>query len=76
MPTATSVNVKCVFSKGRLILSHVQNGLSVQSTHVLMCLSAWSRMGMVKDNDVMEAAKLPEVKGIEDELEHGWDDIL
>ena len=33
-------------------------------------------MGMVKDKDGMEAAKLPEVKGIEDELEHGWDDIL
>ena len=31
---------------------------------------------MVKDKDVMEAAKLPEVKGIEDELKHGWDDIL
>ena len=76
MPTATSVDVECVFSKGRLILSHVQNGLSVQSTCVLMCLGAWSRMGMVKDKDVMEAAKLPEVKEIEDELEHGWDDIL
>ena len=29
---ATSVDVERVFSKGRLVLSHVRNGLSVQST--------------------------------------------
>jgi hypothetical protein len=55
-PTATSVDVECVFSKGRLVLSHVQNGLSVQFTCALMCLGTWSRMGLVKDKDVMEAA--------------------
>ena len=47
--TATSVDVERVFSKGRLILSHVRNGLSVQSTRALMCIGAWSRMGLVKD---------------------------
>jgi len=63
--TATSVDVERVFSKGRLVLSHVRNGLSVQSTRASLCLGAWSRMGLVKDKDVMQAARLPEVKGCE-----------
>lgn len=65
-----------VFSQGRLVLSHVRNGLSVQSTRALMCLGAWSRMGLVKDKDVMEAARLPDVNGSEDELGSDWDDVL
>ena len=40
IPTATSVDVECVFSKGRIVLSHVRNGLSVQSTCALLCLGA------------------------------------
>ena len=39
---ATSVDVERVFSKGRILLSHVRNRLSVQSTWALMCLGAWS----------------------------------
>ena len=73
---ATSVDVERVFSKGRLILSHVRNGLSVQSTRALMCLGTWSRMHLVKDKDVMEAARLPDVDGSEAELESDWDDII
>jgi hypothetical protein len=73
---ATSVNVEHVFSKGRLVLSHVWNVLSVQSTCILMCLRAWSKLGLVKDRDVMEAAKLPDVNGSEAILDSGWDDIV
>jgi hypothetical protein len=73
--TATSVDVERVFSKGRLVLSHVRNGLSVQSTRALMCLGAWSKMGFVKDKDVMEVARLPDVKGSEAELDSDWDNI-
>lgn len=73
--TATSVDVERVFSKGRLVLSHVRNGLSVQSTRASMCLGAWSKMGLVKDEDIMEAARLPEVKGSEPELDSNWDFI-
>ena len=65
-----------VFSRGRLLLSHVCNGLSVQFTHTSMCLSAWSRIGLVKDEDVMEAARLPEVNGVEVELDRDWDKIM
>ena len=65
-----------VFSRGRLLLSHIHNGLSIQSSHALMCLSAWSRIGLVKDDDVMEAARLPEVNGVEVELDRDWDKIM
>ena len=73
--TATSVNVERVFSKGRLVLSHVRNGLLVQSMRALMCLGAWSKMGLVKDKDLIEAGKLPDVDGDESELDSDWDDI-
>jgi hypothetical protein len=74
--TATSVDVERVFSKGRLVLSHVRNGLSVQSTRALLCLGAWSRLGLVKDKDVLQAAKLPDVNGHEAPLDSDWDCIL
>ena len=76
IPTATSVDVERVFSKGRLVLSHIRNKLSVQSTRTLMCLGAWSRMGLVKDKDVMAVVRLPAVDRDETELDSGWDDIL
>jgi hypothetical protein len=33
-------------------------------------------MGLVKDVDVMEAARLPDVNGSESELDTGWDNVL
>ena len=49
---ATSVDIKCVFSQGRLLLSHICSCLSVQSTHALMCLGEWCKLGFVMDSDV------------------------
>ena len=72
---ATSVNVEHVFSKGCILLSHLHSWLSVQSTHVLMCLGEWSSMGFVKDSDIIAAAALPEVDGEEEELGQDWDAI-
>jgi len=72
----TSVDIERVFSKGRLVLSHIRNRMSVQSTRAVMCLGAWSRMGLVKDQDVMDIVRLPEVKESEDYLEDDWDAIL
>ena len=73
---ATSVDVEHVFSKGRIILSHVQNGLSIQSTHGLLCLGAWSALGLVEDEDVALVAKLADVDGCEADLDNDWDDIV
>jgi hypothetical protein len=71
--TATSVDVERTFSQGRLILSHVRSRLSVQSTRALLCLGGWSKMGLVEDDDVKSAARLPEVDGEEEELSLDWD---
>lgn len=72
---ATSVDVERVFSKGRILLSHLRNRLSVQSTRALMCLGAWSLMGYVRDSDVKAVTMLPELKEDEEEepLEENWD---
>jgi len=74
---ATSVGVERTFSKGRLLLSHIQNCLSVQSTHVLMCLGVWSLLGYVQDNDIKEVTALEELIGEErmDTLSADWDTI-
>lgn len=72
---ATSTDVERVFSKGRLVLSHIRNRLSVASTRALMCLGAWSKLGLVRDADIMAAAALPDLEGREEELQLGWDTI-
>jgi hypothetical protein len=67
-----------VFSKGRILLSHVRNRLSVQSTRALMCLGAWSLMGYVKDIDIKAVTALPDLKEDEEEepLDNDWDFIM
>ncbi|KIJ99050.1 hypothetical protein K443DRAFT_102918, partial [Laccaria amethystina LaAM-08-1] len=73
---ATSVDVECTFSQGRLLLSHIHNQLCVQSTWALLCLGIWSKMGYVKDKDVKAATVLPEVGSDEEEvLSDDWDSI-
>ena len=72
---ATSVDVERVFSKGRILLSHVRSRLSVQSTRALMCVGAWSLLGFVKDKDVIAATTLPEIEGDEEEPDNNWDAI-
>jgi hypothetical protein len=74
---ATSVDVERVFSKGRILLSHLRSRLSVQSTRALMCVGAWSLLGYVKDRDVRAATALPEIIGddSEEELDRNWDAI-
>ena len=49
---ATSIDVECIFSQGRLLLSHVCSHLSVHSTRALLCLGKWSELELVKDSDV------------------------
>ncbi|KAJ8579392.1 hypothetical protein M405DRAFT_754557, partial [Rhizopogon salebrosus TDB-379] len=64
-----------IFSRGRLILSHVRSRLSVQTTRALLCLGSWSLLGLVKDKDVTAVTCRPDLEGEEGELEEGWDDI-
>jgi hypothetical protein len=74
--TATSTDVERVFSQGRILLSHIRNRLSSQSTRALMCLGSWSRLGFVKDKDIFAVTVEPEVEGDEEELPEGWDAIV
>jgi hypothetical protein len=62
--SATSVDTERVFSQGRVLLSHVRNSLSAQSTRALMCVGNWSLLGYIKDSDIQAVTTLPElVKG-------------
>ena len=59
---ASSVAVKRVFSKGQLLMSHICNQLSAQSTQALLCVGAWTQAGYVKISDLKHVASLPDVK--------------
>jgi hypothetical protein len=72
--TATSVDVERVFSQGRIVLSHLRNRLSVQSTRALMCLGVWSHLRYMKDSDIKRVVALPEVPtNVKEVLAVGWD---
>ncbi|GBE78939.1 hypothetical protein SCP_0201360 [Sparassis crispa] len=73
---ATSVNVERLFSKRPLLLPHIRNGLSAQSVHALLCLAEWSRLGFVRDTDVLAITSGPEGEGEDDGLGDGWDNII
>ena len=68
---ATSIDVECVFSCGRLLLSHVCSRLSTQSVCALICLGVWRLMGMVKVGDVEAVAMMADIEGEEEEFEEG-----
>jgi hypothetical protein len=72
---ATSVEVERCFSHGRIIVSHLCNRLTGQTTRTLLCLHYWSLAGLVKDADVLKVTcSNPALQGDEDvELEDGWD---
>ena len=70
------MDVEWIFSHGQLLISHIWNWLSAQSTWALLCLGSWSKMGLIKDKDVMAVAVLADVDGDEKEFDDGWDAIL
>ena len=54
------------------MLSHIRNRLTVASTRALMCLGAWSMLGLVEDCDIKAVASLPDVPD-DDDLDVEWD---
>lgn len=72
---ATSVEVERCFSRGHIIVSHLCNRLTGQTTRALLCLNYWSLAGLVKDIDVLKVTRAnPALEGDEDvEMEDGWD---
>lgn len=80
LPLATSMDVEHVFSHGHILLSHIQNQLSAQSTWALLCLGQWSLHSYVHHDDILMAAALPEVPEGEGKdgdflMPDGWDII-
>ena len=69
---ASSVVVEQVFSKGRLVISHVHNRLLAQSTCALLCLGYWSKLDFVKLDDLKAAASLPDAKNDEEWSDDDW----
>lgn len=67
-----------LFSKGRILLSHIRNRLSAQSTRALLCLNSWSNLGLVADEDITAVTKEAEIDEEETEMEliDGWDRII
>ncbi|TFY67078.1 hypothetical protein EVJ58_g1873 [Rhodofomes roseus] len=51
---ATSADVERIFSRGRLVLPHIRNGMSAQSIRAVLCLGDWSKLGFVKDTDILK----------------------
>ena len=50
------------FPKGCILLSHLCNRLSVESTHALLCLRVWSSLDYVKDSDVRAETLQPVIE--------------
>ena len=71
-----SVDVERVFSKGHLVLSHVRNQLSVESTHSLLCLGAWSKLGFINEADIKAITNLPDVKEGDKDYQDEFDRVL
>ena len=69
--------VERTFSHGRLVLPHVRNRLSAESTRAVLCVGEWSRMGWVRDSDILAVARTPAALGEEeDALEDDWEALL
>ncbi|TFY58892.1 hypothetical protein EVJ58_g6133 [Rhodofomes roseus] len=68
----TSVAVERLFSKGRIFISHLRNGLSAASIRVLLCLNNWSVLGFIKDKDVMSVAREDPSGELPEDVEDVW----
>ena len=72
---ATAVDCECVFSRSRILLSHVRNRMAVETIRALMCVGEWSRKGYIKTKDIKAVTMLSEPEG-EDEFNDGLDGIF
>ena len=70
--TATAVECERVFSRSRILLSHVRNRMAAKTARALMCVGAWTRKGFIKATDIKAITILPEP---EEEFDDGFDGI-
>ncbi|KIM50452.1 hypothetical protein SCLCIDRAFT_145470 [Scleroderma citrinum Foug A] len=73
---AMSVDVECLFSKGHILLPYLHNCLSSASTCALLYFGHWSKLGLIKNKYLCQAACETEVPGDQEfELPAEWDRI-
>ena len=73
------MDVERVFSRGRLLLSHVRNRMTAQTTRAVLCVGNWSLAGYVRGRDAKKVAVLDDIEDDEAsdyEMEPGWDRIV
>jgi hypothetical protein len=58
------------------LLSHVRSQLMAQSMCALLSLGLWSKLNLIKNEDVLKVTSLPDVKDDEEELDESWDHII
>lgn len=48
----------------------------MQSIRAILCVGAWSVLGLIKSEDARKVAQLEDIEGDEDvEMDEGWDQI-
>lgn len=73
---ATSIDVEQIFSCGWLLLSHTHSQLLTQTTCVVLCVGQWSKLKLVKAEDLCSVSKMKDEEGNDEkELEDSWDMI-
>jgi hypothetical protein len=56
-----TIDVECLFTRGRRILSHTRSWLTVTSTSARLCLGSWSFLSLIRSSDLDEVGiPLPE----------------
>ena len=50
----------------------IRNRLSAQSTRAFLCLGYWSKLGLIKNDDLKAATSLPDAKIDEEWSEDDW----
>lgn len=69
---ATSVAVEQLFSKGRIFVSHLRNGLSAESIRALLCLNNWRTLGFIKDDDILSVTREDPANDAAEDVEDVW----
>ena len=58
------------------MLSHVCNQLTVESTQALLCLGAWSGLGLINKDNIKAVASLPDVAEGDEEIDDEFNVVL
>ena len=61
-----------------MILSYLQNHLSVQTVRALICVEEWIKAGIIKEKQIHDCLKGLNKVDEEDKavVDDGWDDIV